>query len=103
MKIRTGIASAALLTAGVFVANAQSVGSNKVTVTGCPLPGVEAKCLVIRGPDNVTYNITDAKQKPEIGQRAIRLTGTATKKLSYCQQGVVLSNIAWTYTDQKCK
>ena len=102
MKIRTGIASAALLVIGAIAAIAQPVGSNKVTVTGCPLPGVEAKCLVIRGPDNVTYNITDAKQKPEIGQRAIRLTGTATKKLSYCQQGIVLANITWTYTDQKC-
>jgi len=40
---------------------------------------------------------------PEIGQRAIRLTGTVVKKASYCQQGIVLINITWIYTDQACR
>jgi hypothetical protein len=64
--------------------------------------GVEPRCLLIRGEDNVTYNITGARVRPNIGQRAIRLTGTKTKKASYCMQGIVLDNISWTYIDQKC-
>ena len=99
MKVRTAMAALALLATSVVAANAQS----RVTVIGCPAPGVEARCLVIRGADNVTYNITEARQRPEIGQRAIQLTGTPVKKLSYCQQGVVLTNITWTYTNQSCK
>ena len=99
--MRTGscIAAAALLFAGIVIADAQQ----RVTVVGCPSPGVEARCLVIRGSDNVTYNITEASQRPEIGQRAIRLTGTTAKKVSYCNQGIVLTNITWTYTDQACR
>ena len=103
MKSRTGFAAAALLVMSGFMAIAQPTGSNKVTVTGCPLPGVEANCLVIRGPDNMTYNISAAKPRPAVGQRAIRLTGTKTKKVSYCQQGIVLNNISWSYTEQNCK
>ena len=97
MKITTASAATALLVLSAVAAIAQTV-----TITGCPVPGVEPKCLLIRGTDNVTYNITGAKQRPNIGQRAVRLTGTKTRKASYCQQGVVLDNISWTYTDQKC-
>jgi len=97
MKSRPAIAAALVLASGC-AANAQQ----RVSVVGCPVPGVEARCLVIRGSDNVTYNISDARQWPEIGQRAIRVTGTKTNKVSYCQQGVVLANITWSYTDQKC-
>jgi hypothetical protein len=86
-----------LLLCSGFAATAQ-----KVTVVGCPVPGVEPRCLMIRGEDNVTYNITAARVRPNVGQRAIRLTGTKTKKASYCMQGIVLDNISWTYIDQKC-
>ena len=99
MKIRMEIAAALLLITSGSLAYAQQ----RVTVIGCPTAGVEVKCLMIRGPDNKTYNISAAKQRPEIGQRAIRLTGTPTRKLSYCQQGIVLDNITWSYTDQNCK
>jgi hypothetical protein len=99
MKIRTGIAAAVLLVTSGFLADAQQ----KVTVIGCPTPGVEANCMMIRGTDNKTYNISAAKQRPDIGQRAVRLTGTTSRKLSYCQQGIALDNIAWSYTEQNCK
>ena len=99
MKIRIEFAAAMLLAASGTLAHAQQ----RITVIGCPTPGVESKCLVIRGADNKTYNISGAKQRPEIGQRAVRLTGTPTRKLSYCQQGIVLDNITWSYTDQNCK
>jgi hypothetical protein len=99
MKRRTTIAAAALLLASAFTASAQQ----RVTVIGCPMAGVEPNCLLLRGGDNNTYNISGARQRPEPGQRAIRLSGTTTRKSSYCQQGVVLENIVWSYTDQNCK
>jgi hypothetical protein len=99
MKCRTKIAVAALLLASGVAASAQQ----RVTVIGCPIAGVEPNCLLIRGADNNTYNISGAKQRPQPGQRAIRLSGTTTRKASYCQQGVVLENIVWSYTDQACK
>ena len=99
MKNTTVIAAMALLLASGLAANAQQ----RVTVVGCPSAGVEANCMMIRGADNVTYNISGAGKNRRLGQRAIRLTGTPTRKLSYCQQGVVLDNISWTYTDQNCR
>ena len=99
MNIAMGIAAAALLVLSGSLTHAQQ----KVTVIGCPTPGIEANCLIVRGADNKTYNISGAKQRPEIGQRAISLTGTLTRKLSYCQQGITLDNIAWSYTNQNCK
>lgn len=99
MKSRTAIAATTLLIMMTLEANAQ----NRVTVVGCPSPGVEARCLVIRGANNVTYNISEARQRPEIGQRAVQLSGTPVKKASYCQQGIVLINITWTYTNQPCR
>ena len=93
------IAAAALMLASVVASHAQQ----RVTVNGCPSPGVEVNCMMIRGSDNVTYNISGAKQKPAVGQRAIRLTGTVTKKISYCQQGIVLDNISWSYTERTCQ
>ncbi len=99
MNLRTTIVAAALLLAGVATANAQ-----RVTVVGCPARGVaDVRCLVIRGTDNVTYNITDAKQRPEIGQRAISVTGYRVNRDHFCKQGIVLTNITWTYTNQTCK
>jgi hypothetical protein len=97
MRIKTATAAVTLLALSGFAATAQTV-----TVVGCPVPGVEPRCLIIRGSDNVTYNISGARIRPNIGQRAIRLTGTKTRKVSYCQQGIVLDNISWTYTDRKC-
>ena len=99
MKCRTAMAAAALLITSGFAASAQQ----RVTVVGCPTAGVEARCLAIRGSDNNTYNISAAKPLPAVGQRAIRVTGTLTRKASYCQQGIVLDNVSWTYTDQNCK
>lgn len=99
MKCKSIIAVAALLLASATAASAQQ----RVTVIGCPIAGVEPNCLLVRGADNNTYNISGARQRPQPGQRAIRLSGTTTKKSSYCQQGVVLENIVWSYTEQACK
>ncbi len=99
MKCKTTTTVAALLIASGVTASAQQ----RVTVIGCPIAGVEPNCLLVRGADNNTYNISGARQRPQLGQRAIRLSGTTTRKTSYCQQGVVLENIVWSYTEQACK
>jgi hypothetical protein len=62
---------------------------------------VEASCLVINGADGTVFNITSANPKPP-RDVIIQLRGTVTDKLSACNQGVVLDNINWTATQQKC-
>lgn len=99
MKKWTGFAAAGLLLSSAAAANAQQ----RVTVVGCPAAGAEPNCLLVRGADNVTYNISGANPVPAVGQRAIRVTGIPTRRTSYCRQGVVLANISWTYTDQNCR
>jgi hypothetical protein len=97
MKIASTVTALVL-----FLCSSVAASAQKVTVVGCPVPGVEPRCLMIRGDDNITYNITSARVRPNVGQRAIRLTGTKTNKVSYCMQGIVLENISWAYIDQKC-
>jgi hypothetical protein len=98
MKMCSGVLATATLLSGAMTANAQ-----QVTVTGCPVSGAVQGCIMIRGADNVTYNITDSRQKPEFGKNAIRVTGVTSKTASYCAQGVVLTNVSWSYTNQPCR
>jgi hypothetical protein len=72
-----------------------------VSVAARARPGVEASCLMINGADGTVFNITSANPKPP-REVIIQLRGTVTDKLSACNQGVVLDNINWTATEQKC-
>src|SRR5580765_3339141 len=74
----------------------------KVTLTGCPYPGVLATCLMIKDKDGTVYNITGANPKPELGDVAIIVTGTVAQKFSICNQGAVLDNIKWDRTKMRC-
>ena len=56
---------------------------------------------MIIGADGTVYNITSANPKPPLDVM-IQLRGTVTDKLSACNQGLVLDNINWTPTQQKC-
>ncbi len=67
-----------------------------------PTAGVEVNCLVLKGPDNVVYDISAAKPRPRLGYRAVQLSGTKSHKLGICQQGPILENIQWSYTTTKC-
>ena len=78
------------------------IADEKVIVEGCPVPGTEMNCLVLRGRDNVTYDISAAKPRPAIG-RAVHLTGTKSSRLGICQQGIILDDIRWSYTEEKCQ
>jgi hypothetical protein len=73
----------------------------QVTVQGCPIAGVEAGCVMLTGPDGVTYNITAADPKPALG-RPIRLTGSPSNDMDTCMQGTKLTHIAWSYTAGSC-
>jgi hypothetical protein len=47
-------------------------------------------------------DISGAKPKPGIG-RAVWLRGTKLSKLGVCQQGIILDDIRWSYTEGKCR
>ena len=104
MRAELLIAAAALaLTAGLSTqAVAQPSAQQRVIMTGCPYAGVTANCLMIKSSEGRVYNITSITPRPRGTDRMIRLRGTVTDKLSACNQGVVLDNISWTATQQKC-
>ena len=97
-RITAGLVVAALTSSSAPAA--PKPGEN-VSVAACARPGVEASCLVINGADGTVFNITSANPKPP-RDVIIQLRGTVTDKLSACNQGVVLDNINWTATQQKC-
>ena len=76
--------------------------AERVTVTGCPIDGVEVGCVVLKGDDGKSYNISSAKPKPRIGAKAIKLTGDTSDKVSTCMQGTVLDNIKYEETAKDC-
>jgi hypothetical protein len=100
MKIVALALSAALLACAL--ANPAAAEGKKVTVTGCPYPGVLATCLLIKDKDGTVYNITVANPKPPFNDVAIIVTGTVTDKLSICNQGTVLDDIKWDRTKMRC-
>lgn len=100
MKIEV-MAAGALIATLLSAAPAQAAPGDNVSVQACARAGVEANCLVMIGPDGSVYNITSANPKPPLDVM-IQLRGTVTDKLSACNQGLVLDNINWTPTQQKC-
>jgi hypothetical protein len=80
---------------------ATAAPGDNVSVQACARAGAEANCMVITGADGTVYNITSAKPKPPLDV-IIQLRGTVTDKLSACNQGLVLDNITWTPTQEKC-
>jgi hypothetical protein len=82
--------------------------ADSVSVTGCPVAGVEAGCIVIKDKDSgKTYDITSIKSgsKPfDLNQNlVVQLTGTPSDKATICMQGTPLENIEWDYTKMKCE
>ena len=60
-------------------------------------------CLILKGPDNLAYEISAAKPRPRVGYLAVQLSGTKSDRVGICQQGIILENIQWTYTTEKCE
>lgn len=73
-----------------------------VVVEGCPEPGVEAGCLMLRTGDGGLYDITAATPPPTLDGRAIRLSGRRSDAMSFCMQGTRLDDISWSYTGGMC-
>jgi len=98
-------ASAAVLCAAVltsFAASAEVRRQERVSIAGCPYPGVTANCLMIKAVNGPAYNITAISPRPRSSGRVIRVRGTVTDKVSACGEGVVLDRIRWTRTRQLC-
>ena len=76
-----------------------------VEAIGCVTPGVENRCLVLRGQDGRTWDVTGAQPTPPAyGEWAIRVTGrAAVGGMGYCQQGMILSDVRWNYTNLRCR
>lgn len=97
---------AVALTAAVIlcaVAGSAVAQGQKVTVTNCPYPGVNTSCMMINDKNGTVYNITSAKPKPKLNDRAITVTGTVSADPSICLQGISLKDIKWKATKQRCK
>jgi hypothetical protein len=100
--MRIDLAAAAVLFATIVLpATGAAAPGDTVSVSACARPGVEAKCLVITGAGGTVYNITSANPRPPLDVR-IQLRGTVTDKASFCNQGLVVENITWTATQEKC-
>ncbi len=100
MKIEAA-AFGVLLATIVPTATASAAPGDNVSMLACARAGVEAKCLVITGGDGTVYNITSANPRPPLDVK-IQLRGTVTDKVSFCNQGLVVENITWTPTQEKC-
>jgi hypothetical protein len=90
----------ALLTAPAAVA--ESKRPARVSITGCPYPGVTGSCLMVKAANGTVYNISSASPRPRLSGRMIRVRGSITDQLSACGQGFVLDRIRWTRTRQRC-
>ena len=92
-------AAGCLIAAGVV---SMPAAEERVSLVGCPIAGVEMNCLILKGRDNVAYDISAAKPMPRAGYLAVQLSGTKANKVGVCQQGVILEDIQWSYTKEKC-
>ena len=79
-----------------------SCSQERVTIAGCPYPGVTATCLMIKGANGPVYNISAISPRPRSSGRVIRVRGSVTDKMSACGEGIVLDRIRWTRTRQLC-
>jgi hypothetical protein len=93
----------AVLTSSAGMVPAQAAAQT-VRVLGCVRQGVEMGCLIIKDrKTGKTYQINAASPKPDPGQNlAVMLTGKVAPGADFCQQGLILTAIAWNYTKMRC-
>ena len=73
-----------------------------VDAVGCVRPAVENACLILQGTDGRVWNVTGLQPAPN-PEWAIRVTGRVDPgAMSYCQQGPVVSDVRWEYTNMRC-
>jgi hypothetical protein len=100
LQIAAGIAAGLCIVVTAAVAEVKR--PERVTILGCPYPGVTANCLMIKAANGAEYNISSVSPRPRLSGRMIRVRGSITNKLSACGQGIVLDRIRWTRTRQRC-
>jgi hypothetical protein len=98
MTLKYRVAICLALAAGVTNSSAQE----QVIASGCPTLGIEDSCLISK-QGNISYDISAARPRPRVGYMAIRLSATKSSKLGICQQGVILEDIQWSYTNERCE
>ena len=81
---------------------AAAVAQERIVAAGCPVPGTESGCLVLRAADGKVYDLAGARQRPPLNGRGIRITGTRAGRFSYCQQGEPLAEVTWETTGTLC-
>lgn len=94
------LAAAAAAAVAILVPGLAIAAGNRVPFSGCPIPGVEHGCVLVRSGGQ-TYNVTSAR--PPIRFRGLGVAGTGVPGgVSYCLQGVVLTDIKYAYTRLRC-
>lgn len=73
-----------------------------VHVIGCPYGGKQPGCLMIDDGRGGTWDITDVKPQPQIGNQVVSLAGTKGDAPGACGQGRLITNVTWTYTPVHC-
>ena len=92
-----------LMTLSCLLLPALAAAQDRVSAYGCPLPGAEPGCLVLRTGDGTLYDISEARPRPPVNGRALRITARrAGERLTYCQQGEPLAEISWEQAGQGC-
>jgi len=81
---------------------AAAAAQERIVAAGCPMPGAEPGCLVLRAADGKVYDLAGARQRPPLNGRGIRITGTRAGRFSYCQQGEPLAEVTWEPTGTLC-
>jgi hypothetical protein len=101
MAIAAGLVIAFLMLSSHTTAQT-SQKTDTVTVQGCPFEGVGGGCIMVTGEDGVTYDVSSASPKPNIGTFGIKATGTKSDQPNICMQGIRLDHVTWNYTKQNC-
>jgi len=94
--------STRLLLALALLLPAAALAQQRVVAQGCPLPGVEAGCLVLRTHDGKFYDLSMANPRPPLNGRGVRISGVPGQRMSYCSQGEALSELSWEPTGTLC-
>jgi hypothetical protein len=88
------------LLASMTVASPSNGAGARVSFSGCPTPGVEAGCVLVRSHGK-TYNVSSAH--PPVTINGLGVSGSGIPEgVSSCLQGVVLQKVSWRHTRQRC-
>lgn len=91
--IRTARLFGAAALLSLICSSTADAAARRVQFSGCVSRGVEHGCLMVRSGGQ-TYNISSANPRPPVNW-GISGYGTRSGGVSFCQQGVILTNVHW--------